>query len=83
MLLGIYLAQYCINVITYFFLTCSHLSGEGAGMTILKAGMVASSRALRLHRRRAGRRDLGRHPARTGSLTMAARFRSSAACCCP
>lgn len=47
MLLGIYLAQYCINVITYFFLTWFpiYLVKE-RGMTILKAGMVASLPAL-------------------------------------
>ncbi len=47
MLLGIYLAQYCINAITYFFLTWFpvYLVQE-RGMSILKAGMVASLPAI-------------------------------------
>ncbi|WP_029002633.1 MFS transporter [Azorhizobium doebereinerae] len=47
MMLGIYLAQYCINVITYFFLTWFPIYlVKDRGMTILKAGMVASLPAL-------------------------------------
>jgi len=47
MLLGIYVAQHCINVITYFFLTWFpvYLVKE-RGMTILQAGFVASLPAL-------------------------------------
>lgn len=47
MLLGIYIAQHCINVITYFFLTWFpiYLVKE-RGMTILQAGFVASLPAL-------------------------------------
>ncbi len=47
MLLGVYLAQYCINAITYFFLTWFpvYLVQERA-MSILKAGMVASLPAI-------------------------------------
>jgi ACS family glucarate transporter-like MFS transporter len=47
MLLGVYLAQYCINAITYFFLTWFpvYLVQE-RGMSILKAGMVASLPAI-------------------------------------
>jgi len=47
MMLGIYLGQYCINGITYFFLTWFpvYLVQE-RGMTILKAGFVASLPAI-------------------------------------
>ena len=47
MLLGVYLAQYCINAITYFFLTWFpvYLVQE-RGMSILKAGMIASLPAI-------------------------------------
>jgi ACS family glucarate transporter-like MFS transporter len=47
MMLGIYLAQYCINGITYFFLTWFpvYLVQE-RGMTILKAGFIASLPAV-------------------------------------
>ena len=47
MMLGIYLGQYCINAITYFFLTWFpvYLVQE-RGMTILKAGMIASLPAI-------------------------------------
>lgn len=47
MLLGIYIAQHCINVITYFFLTWFpiYLIKE-KGLTILQAGFVASMPAL-------------------------------------
>ncbi|MCA1322998.1 MFS transporter [Herbaspirillum seropedicae] len=47
MLLGVYIGQYCINVITYFFLTWFpvYLVQE-RGMSILKAGFVASIPAV-------------------------------------
>jgi ACS family glucarate transporter-like MFS transporter len=47
MMLGIYLAQYCINTITYFFLTWFpvYLVKE-RGMNILEAGLVASLPAI-------------------------------------
>jgi len=47
MLLGIYIGQYCINTLTYFFLTWFpvYLVQE-RGMTILKAGIVASLPAI-------------------------------------
>lgn len=47
MLLGVYLSQYCINAITYFFLTWFpvYLVQE-RGMTILKAGFIASLPAI-------------------------------------
>ncbi|MCO7632676.1 MFS transporter [Pseudomonas guariconensis] len=47
MLLGVYLGQYCINAITYFFLTWFpvYLVQE-RGMTILKAGIIASLPAI-------------------------------------
>ena len=47
MLLGVYLAQYCINVLTYFFLTWFPLYlVQARHMTILKAGLVASLPAI-------------------------------------
>jgi len=47
MLLGVYVGQYCINTLTYFFLTWFpvYLVQE-RGMTILKAGFVASLPAI-------------------------------------
>jgi MFS transporter, ACS family, glucarate transporter len=47
MLLGVYIFQYCINVLTYFFLTWFpvYLVSE-RHMTILKAGFVASLPAI-------------------------------------
>jgi len=47
MLLGLYVFQYCINVLTYFFLTWFpvYLVSE-RHMTILKAGLVASLPAV-------------------------------------
>jgi len=47
MLMGVYLGQYCINAITYFFLTWFpvYLVQE-RGMSILKAGIVASLPAI-------------------------------------
>lgn len=47
MLLGVYLGQYCINALTYFFLTWFpvYLVQE-RGMSILKAGFVASLPAV-------------------------------------
>jgi ACS family glucarate transporter-like MFS transporter len=47
MLLGVYIAQYCITTLTYFFLTWFpvYLVQE-RGMTILKAGFVASLPAI-------------------------------------
>ncbi len=47
MMVGIYLGQYCINAITYFFLTWFpvYLVQE-RGMSILKAGFIASLPAI-------------------------------------
>lgn len=47
MMVGVYLGQYCINGITYFFLTWFpvYLVQE-RGMTILKAGFIASLPAI-------------------------------------
>ncbi|HCN44587.1 MAG TPA: MFS transporter [Pseudomonas sp.] len=47
MMLGVYLGQYCINAITYFFLTWFpvYLVQE-RGMSILKAGIIASLPAI-------------------------------------
>ena len=47
MLLGVYLAQYCINVLTYFFLTWFPIYlVQARHMTILKAGLIASLPAI-------------------------------------
>ena len=47
MLLGVYLAQYCINVLTYFFLTWFPIYlVQARGMTILQAGLTASLPAI-------------------------------------
>ncbi|KKW67773.1 glucarate transporter [Lampropedia cohaerens] len=47
MLLGIYIGQYCINVLTYFFLTWFPVYlVQQRGMTILNAGFVASLPAI-------------------------------------
>ena len=47
MMLGVYLAQYCINALTYFFLTWFpvYLVRE-RGLTVLEAGLVASLPAV-------------------------------------
>jgi ACS family glucarate transporter-like MFS transporter len=42
MLIGVYIAQYCINAITYFFITWFPIYlVQARGMTILKAGIIA------------------------------------------
>ena len=47
MLLGIFLGQYCINALTYFFITWFPVYlVQARGMSILKAGFVASLPAL-------------------------------------
>jgi ACS family glucarate transporter-like MFS transporter len=47
MLLGVYVGQYCITTLTYFFLTWFPVYlVEGRGMSILKVGLVASLPAL-------------------------------------
>lgn len=47
MLVGVYLAQYCINVLTYFFLTWFPIYlVQARGMTILQAGLIASLPAI-------------------------------------
>ena len=47
MLLGIYVGQYCITTLTYFFLTWFPVYlVQGRGMTILKAGLIASLPAI-------------------------------------
>ena len=47
MLLGVYIGQYCITTLTYFFLTWFPIYlVQDRGMTILKAGFVASIPAL-------------------------------------
>ncbi|MBA1188133.1 MFS transporter [Pseudomonas entomophila] len=47
MMLGIYLGQYCINAITYFFLTWFPVYlVQDRGMSILKAGFIASLPAI-------------------------------------
>lgn len=47
MMVGIYVAQYCINVLTYFFITWFPVYlVQARGMTILKAGFAASVPAI-------------------------------------
>jgi len=47
MMIGIYLGQYCINGLTYFFITWFPVYlVQARGMSILKAGMVASIPAI-------------------------------------
>ncbi|MBV4368837.1 MFS transporter [Erwinia sp. BNK-24-b] len=47
MMIGIYLGQYCINALTYFFITWFPVYlVQARGMSILKAGMVASIPAI-------------------------------------
>jgi ACS family glucarate transporter-like MFS transporter len=47
MLLGVYIAQYCITVLTYFFLTWFPIYlVEERGLTILQAGFAATLPAL-------------------------------------
>lgn len=47
MLLGVYIGQYCINALTYFFLTWFPLYlVQERGMTILQAGFLASLPAI-------------------------------------
>ncbi|QKM57416.1 MFS transporter [Burkholderia glumae] len=47
MLIGVYLGQYCINVLTYFFLTWFPIYlVQARGMSILKAGVLASLPAV-------------------------------------
>ena len=47
MLVGIYVAQYCITTLTYFFLTWFPIYlVQDRGMTILRAGLVASVPAI-------------------------------------
>jgi len=47
MLLGVYIGQYCISVLTYFFLTWFPVYLiQGRGMSILKVGFVAALPAL-------------------------------------
>ncbi|AGK48441.1 MULTISPECIES: MFS transporter [Burkholderia] len=47
MMMGIYVAQYCINALTYFFITWFPVYlVQARGMSILKAGFVASVPAV-------------------------------------
>ena len=47
MMLGIYLGQYCINALTYFFITWFPVYlVQARGMSILKAGFIASIPAI-------------------------------------
>ncbi len=47
MMIGIYIGQYCINALTYFFITWFPVYlVQARGMSILKAGMVASVPAI-------------------------------------
>ena len=43
MMIGVYIGQYCINALTYFFITWFPVYlVQARGMSILKAGFVAS-----------------------------------------
>ncbi len=45
MMIGIYIGQYCINALTYFFITWFPVYlVQARGMSILKAGFVAPFR---------------------------------------
>ena len=47
MMIGIYVAQYCINALSFFFITWFPIYlVQARGMTILKAGLVASVPAI-------------------------------------
>ncbi|AOJ70377.1 MULTISPECIES: MFS transporter [Burkholderia] len=47
MMMGVYVAQYCINALTYFFITWFPVYlVQARGMSILKAGFVASMPAV-------------------------------------
>ncbi len=47
MLLGVYLGQYCVNVLTYFFLTWFPIYlVQARGMSLLKAGFMTSLPAI-------------------------------------
>ena len=47
MLLGIYLGQYCITALTYFFITWFPIYlVKGRGMSILQVGFVATLPAI-------------------------------------
>ncbi len=47
MMVGIYIGQYCINALTYFFITRFPVYlVQARGMSILKAGFVASVPAI-------------------------------------
>ncbi|PWW12700.1 MFS transporter [Mangrovibacter plantisponsor] len=47
MLMGVYLGQYCINALTYFFITWFPVYlVQARGMSILKAGVIASVPAV-------------------------------------
>lgn len=47
MMIGIYIGQYCINALTYFFITRFPVYlVQARGMSILKAGFVASIPAV-------------------------------------
>ncbi len=47
MMIGIYIGQYCINALTYFFITWFPVYlVQARGMSILKAGFVASVPAV-------------------------------------
>lgn len=47
MMVGVYIGQYCINALTYFFITWFPVYlVQARGMSILKAGMVASVPAI-------------------------------------
>ena len=59
MMIGIYIGQYCINALTYFFITWFPVYlVQARGMSILKPACRLHSGGVRLCRRGAGRGDL-------------------------
>lgn len=46
MMIGVYIGQYCINALTYFSLPFPVYLVQARGMSILKAGFVASVPAV-------------------------------------
>jgi ACS family glucarate transporter-like MFS transporter len=84
MMIGIYLGQYCINALTYFFITWFPVYlVQARGMSILKAVCCLGPGGLRLCRRRARGVISDWLMRRTGSLNIARKTRSCSACCSP
>ena len=72
MMIGIYIGQYCINALTYFFITVPGLSGAGARHVDPQSRLCRlHSGGVRLCRRGAGRVISDWLMRRTGSLNIA------------